>query len=481
MKYGLLDDQLELIEKALGSHPEIETAVLYGSRAINTFKEASDVDIALKGEKVNKDLAINLKIYFEEETDLPYFFDCLSYHDLDNKKLKEQIDKYGVVIYRKAWKKVKLGDVVFINPTERILKGSVSKKILMDNLTPFKRKISNYTESIYKGGSKFRNGDTLVARITPCLENGKTAFVDILEKNEISFGSTEFIVLRNKPEQTDKYFVFYFSTSKYFRHPAIQSMTGSSGRQRVQENKVKDIEFLLPPLPEQKAIAEVLSSLDDKIELLHKQNKTLEDLAQTLFRKWFIEDAQPNWEKGFISNEFNLIMGLSPPGTSYNIKKEGLPMFQGNADFGFRFPQNRVYTTNPKRVVKPLSTLISVRAPVGEQNMALEKCCIGRGIAGFNYKKNEDFYTYTYYKIKSLINEIKQFNEVGTVFGSINKKDFNTFPIIIPPMDVVQKFQNKVKPIDDKIISNFFQVKLLEKLRDTLLLKLMAGQVKVKY
>ena len=103
MKYGLLDDQLEIIEKALGSHPEIETAVLYGSRAINTFKEASDVDIALKGEKVNKDLAINLKIYFEEETDLPYFFDCLSYHDLDNKKLKEQIDKYGIIIYRKAW------------------------------------------------------------------------------------------------------------------------------------------------------------------------------------------------------------------------------------------------------------------------------------------------------------------------------------------------------------------------------------------
>ena len=85
----------------------------------------------------------------------------------------------------------------------------------MNDLIPFKKKISNYANKIYKGGSKFRNGDTIVARITPCLENGKTAFVDILNKNEVGFGSTEFIVLRNRPQLTDKYFLFYFSISKY--------------------------------------------------------------------------------------------------------------------------------------------------------------------------------------------------------------------------------------------------------------------------
>ena len=283
MKYGLFDNQLKTVEKILYSYPEIEEAVLFGSRAIGTFKEASDVDIALKGKKANHKLAVDLKCYFEEKTNLPYFFDFISYPYINNKNLKEHIDKHGIVIYRKGWKKVKLEDVITMNPSE---------KILMDDLVPFKKTISNYTNKIYKGGSKFRNGDTIVARITPCLENGKTAFVNILDKNEVGFGSTEFIVLRNKPHLTDEHFLFYFAISTYFRDSAIQSMTGSFGRQRVQKNEVKNLEVFLPPLREQEVIAEVLSSLDDKIDLLHEQNKILENIDQTRFHKWFIEDAK---------------------------------------------------------------------------------------------------------------------------------------------------------------------------------------------
>jgi type I restriction enzyme S subunit len=138
--------------------------------------------------------------------------------------------------------------------------------------------------------NKFQNGDTLFARITPCLENGKCTYVDILDNNEVAFGSTEFIVLREKLNVSTSQFIYYLAISPDFRDIAIQLMTGSSGRQRVETNALKEKLFLLPTLPSQRAIAEVLSSLDDKINLLTRQNATLEALAQTYFRQWFVED-----------------------------------------------------------------------------------------------------------------------------------------------------------------------------------------------
>jgi type I restriction enzyme, S subunit len=250
---------------------------------------------------------------------------------------------------------------------------------------------------------------------------------------------------------------------------------------------IEEIDIKYPPLPEQKAIAEVLSSLDDKIDLLHRQNKTLEQMAETLFRQWFppkgrtgVEEAKEDWEVGFLPDEFDFLMGQSPKGSSFNEDGIGTPMYQGNADFDFRFPKHRVYTTEAKRLAQKFDTLVSVRAPVGEQNMAIEECCIGRGVARFRYKNNPDYYTYTYFKFKYLMNEIKQFNNEGTVFGSISKGDFERLEINIPPVDIVKKFQNEVKAIDDKVIKNTYQIRTLEKLRDTLLPKLMSGDVKIK-
>ena len=200
-------------------------------------------------------------------------------------------------------------------------------------------------------------------------------------------------------------------------------------------------------------------------------------MAETLFRQWFVEEAKEEWETGKLADEFDFTMGASPPGESYNEEGIGIPMYQGNADFGFRFPTNRVFTTDPKRLAEKHDTLISVRAPVGEQNMANEKCCIGRGVAAFRYKLDNSFYTYTFFKIKSLMDEIKQFNETGTVFGSISKSDFENIEIVIPDKISIQKFQNEAKPIDDKIITNTIQIRTLTALRDTLLPKLMSGEV----
>ncbi|WP_204161863.1 restriction endonuclease subunit S [Helicobacter apodemus] len=199
------------------------------------------------------------------------------------------------MINKTTWQRVKLGEVAEINPPESIKKNTLAKKVSMDNLEPFNKKIYSFSMESFKGGSKFKNGDTLLARITPCLENGKTAFVDFLENNEIAFGSTEFIVLRQRENISDKHFLYYLARSENFRETAIKSMTGSSGRERVQIEVIRDYEFLLPPLEIQHKIAEILSSLDDKIDLLHRQNKTLESLALTLFRHTFIENPKnPN-------------------------------------------------------------------------------------------------------------------------------------------------------------------------------------------
>jgi type I restriction enzyme S subunit len=243
---------------------------------------------------------------------------------------------------------------------------------------------------------------------------------------------------------------------------------------------INEIDISLPAKDEQYKIAEILSSLDDKIDLLHRQNQTLEQMAETLFRQWFVEEADEGWEDGVLGDEFDFTMGQSPPGSSFNEDGIGTPMYQGNRDFGFRFPENRVFTTEPKRFAEKYDTLISVRAPVGEQNMANEKCCIGRGVAAFRYKANPAYFTYTFFKMKSLMDEIKQFNETGTVFGSISKNDFQEMEVIIPPIKMVEKFQSKVKPIDDKIISNCNQIRTLTALRDTLLPKLMSGEVRVE-
>jgi type I restriction enzyme S subunit len=145
----------------------------------------------------------------------------------------------------------------------------------MDKLKPFCRDIPEYELQNFSGGAKFRNGDTIMARITPCLENGKTAIVNILDDGEVGFGSTEYIVFRAKKGITDADFLYYLVCSPLVREPAIKSMVGSSGRQRVQTDVVQRLEVALPSLHEQQEMAEILKMLDDKIALNNAINNNL--------------------------------------------------------------------------------------------------------------------------------------------------------------------------------------------------------------
>ena len=175
---------------------------------------------------------------------------------------------------KSEWYDAKLSDIAYFNPTERLSKGIMAKKVAMEKLQPFCRDIPSYEWEAFSGGTKFRNGDTIMARITPCLENGKIAKVSILEENEVGFGSTEYIVFRAK-ETTDPDFLYYLICSPTVREPAIKSMVGSSGRQRVQTSVVENLVISVPPLEEQRKIGSLLKALDDKIALNNRINNNL--------------------------------------------------------------------------------------------------------------------------------------------------------------------------------------------------------------
>lgn len=175
---------------------------------------------------------------------------------------------------KSEWTIKKLSEIADFNPYESLRKGTIAKKIGMDKLQPFCRDIPSYELEEFNGGSKFRNGDTIMARITPCLENGKISKVDILNNDEIGFGSTEYIVFRAKKE-VDEDFLYYLVCSPEVREPAIKSMVGSSGRQRVQIDVLKNLEIAVPTYSEQCCIGGILKSLDDKIKFNNKINENL--------------------------------------------------------------------------------------------------------------------------------------------------------------------------------------------------------------
>ncbi len=275
----------------------------------------------------------------------------------------------------------------------------------------------------------------------------------------------------------------------------------------VNRNHLHEAVIVFPPLPEQRAIAGVLGSLDDKIDLNRRMNETLEAMARAIFKDWFIdfgptrakaegrapylapeiwdlfpeklddEEVPAGWRVGTVGDCFHLTMGQSPPGSSYNEDGEGIPFFQGRTDFGFRYPENRKYCTAPTRIAERDDTLVSVRAPVGDINMAWEKCCAGRGVAALRHGSMTR--SFTYYSAWAMQQELQQYEHTGTVFGAINKKQFKALSVLEPTSNFVALFERQVKPIDERIRKNVSESCTLAQTRDLLLPKLMSGEIRL--
>ena len=375
------------------------------------------------------------------------------------------------------WTEIRAADFIEFNPRMSIKKGTITTKVAMDKLQPFTKKIPDSEKASFSGGSKFRNGDTIMARITPCLENGKTAFVDILGKAEVAFGSTEFIVMRAREGISDPQFIYYLATSPWFRNIAIKSMVGSSGRQRVQQSVLDDLVLNVPPLEEQKKISSFLCVLDQKIALNNEINDNLQQQAKSLYEEMFLNNPDADMVSGTLSDIATITMGQSPSGSSYNEESVGEIFYQGRAEFGFRFPTRRLFTTEPKRMAEPGDVLLSVRAPVGDLNVAYEKCCIGRGLGAIHSKTGDSsFMLYTMFALKP---QLDVFNGEGTVFGSINRDGLSNLPVNIPSAEEIAKFEATVRPMDNLIRTNYEEICRLQSIRDSLLPKLMSGEIDV--
>ena len=206
-------------------------------------------------------------------------------------------------------------------------------------------------------------------------------------------------------------------------------------------------------------------------------NKNLEEQAKAIYQNMFIDNPDNDWNEGSLSDIANITMGQSPSGSSYNDDGIGTVFFQGRAEFGFRFPTIRLYTTNPKRMASANDILMSVRAPVGDLNIAHEDCCIGRGLAAICSKTSyQSFILYTMFSLKKQLNV---FNGEGTVFGSINRNSLNDMPILIPSDEQIEKFELIVAPMDAAIRNNYDEICRLQIVRDSLLTRLMSGELDV--
>lgn len=217
-----------------------------------------------------------------------------------------------------------------------------------------------------------------------------------------------------------------------------------------------------------------LSPLVRVIDIL---NDNLERQAQAIYASMFVDNPELETTSGILSDIAAITMGQSPSGSSYNEDGIGEVFYQGRAEFDFRFPTRRLFTTEPKRIAESGDVLISVRAPVGDLNVAYERCCIGRGLGAVHSKDgNKSFLLYTMFALKPQLNV---FNGEGTVFGSINRAALNAMPVEIPPSDEIARFEAIVRPMDALIRVNYEEICRLQAVRDSLLPRLMSGEIDV--
>ena len=371
----------------------------------------------------------------------------------------------------KKWHSYKLSDVVRFNPSERLLKGEIAKKVPMDLLQPYTRGISGFEMASYTGGSKFRNGDTLMARITPCLENGKTAYVSMLDEDEVGFGSTEYIVFRNIEGITDNKFVYYFVTSPWFRDIAVKSMVGSSGRQRVQQAILENLVVNLPPLAEQKQIAGILGALDDKIELNRCINDNLEEQAKALFKSWFVDSDRNEWVH-YELGDITLITAGGDRPSKYTNKKTiecYVPIYSNGID------NEGLYGYTDVAKIHEESITISARGTIGYVCLRLEPYVPIVRLISIIPNKKELSAKYLY--LWALTQNI---TGTGTTQQQLTVPIFRKTPISIPSDTKLKQFNSIADPLFSQIESNKKENIKLSTLRDTLLPKLMSGELSVE-
>jgi type I restriction enzyme S subunit len=265
----------------------------------------------------------------------------------------------------------------------------------------------------------------------------------------------------------------------------VDAIAGGSAQPGANAKQLGSFDILLPPLPEQKAIAEVLSRLDDKIDLLHRQNKTLEQMAETLFRQWFVEEADEGWEEKPLSDFGQIICGKTP-------SKKKSEYFDGEYPF-IKIPDmhgktfvldtqdslsEEGFLSQKKKALPPKSINVSCIATVGLVTMNAFPSQTNQQINSIIPKERYRYYLYC--EMKNSYDLLHSMASGGTATLNLNTGNFSKIPVLKPDEDSLERFNHLVIPMFVKVFKNQTQIRTLEKMRDTLLPKLMSGKVRVK-
>lgn len=374
---------------------------------------------------------------------------------------------------------VRIGDSIECNPTVKLVKGNEYPLIDIDKITVGRKLVTNKDTIVYEkqSGCKFQNGDTLMARITPCLENGKMAMASIPDKG---IGSTELFVFRGKKGITDNDFVYYFLKQSYIRNLAANSMTGASGRQRADLKFIKKIKFDLPTLPIQQKIASTLSAYDRLIENNTRRIRLLEQMAENLYKEWFVRFRFPEHEK------VEMVNGL-PKGWKINSLKEICEFKRG---------RNITSAEMCDGVIQVISAGITPsgyhnKANVHGVSVTMSSSGANAGYISIHYddiwaadcsyiseKETKDIY-YVYELLNNIRQVINNF-QIGAAQPHVYPKDINRIKTCVPPKELRIKANTNLSKIHKEIHKLYKQNQLLTHQRDLLLPRLMSGKLEVK-
>lgn len=413
-----------------------------------------------------------------------------------------------------GWTTMPFDQAVQVNPSVRLQRGSVYPFVDMQAVDPGSRSIGPSEMREFKGGgSRFMNGDTLMARITPCLENGKIARFTAPDDQPLGHGSTEFIVIRGRPNVTDNGFAYYLTKWDGVRQYCISQMTGSSGRQRVPTDALSHHEVTIPPLKVQQAIACVLGALDDKIELNRRTNRTLEATARAIFKSWFVDfdpvrakaaDQHPPGLKPDLAALFPdtfddselgemprgwTVIGLDETGTFLNgLALQKYPPGDGNSLPVIKIAQLRKGTTEgaDRASAEIDSAYIVEDGDVLFSWSGSLECVLwtgGRGALNQHlFKVTSDHFPKWFYYLW-IHTHLTSFRHIAagkaTTMGHIQRHHLVEAKVIVPPPQLLAHADQIIGPLIDASVSRSLECRPLARLRDALLPALVSGELAV--
>ena len=381
-------------------------------------------------------------------------------------------------------------ECVTLNPKVSLEKGKVYPFIEMGNVSTCSRNPNNIEYKSFDSGVKFEDGDTVIARITPCLQNGKRFYCKDIGKG---FGSTEYLVFRPKDNRVDNLYLFYFMNTDFIKESMIKSMVGATGRQRVNNEVFSRLDVDFPDINTQRRIAAILSAYDDLIENNRRQIKLLEEAAQRLYKEWFVDLRFPGWETSPITDGVpegwkKGTLGDIAFDAGKNEKKEKRSSYTYYLPIDC-LPKKSLAYISTNDICLAESSLVAFKPNdilFGAMRPYFHKVVIARDIGltrNTCFVINAKEKTYWSYLVMLLFSEdtvnYATRISVGTTMPYTRWKDFIQMPAIIPSVDIVTKFGKHFFPIANKIgYLAELNIKLTEA-RDRLLPKLMSGEIEL--